>query len=228
MTPGSIAKRPRRGRFALRRFRQALRPRLTLTVDSYCGSGASRHLHAMRLAAEVVGDIPVVGSGLAGRAGATLHVLELCLLFAAAADLRAHPGPRDGATGGREILTVSATDLVTENAADHGAGNGCGNVGAASILSDLLVLHPAALLRWSHHRAHRSDVLLVQLLVVAPLVIVGRCNRRGPKVVASLVVVGPNRGGRIIVALPGGVARNGGGRIPLVIHARVSAHGPHR
>ena len=75
----------------------------------------------MLLAPEVVGDIPVVGSGLAGRVLATLDVLGLRLL--STTDVGAHRGPCDSATDSGDIVTASATDLVTENAADYGADN---------------------------------------------------------------------------------------------------------
>src|SRR5450759_3476261 len=72
---------------------KALRPGLTPLVDGNCGSGGSGHLHAMLLAPEVVGDIPVVGLGLAGHVLATLDVLGLHLLSAAATDLGSHRAP---------------------------------------------------------------------------------------------------------------------------------------
>ena len=76
------------------------------------------------------------------------------LLSAAAADVGAHRAPRDSAADSGDILTASATDLVTENAADDGAGNRPGNVDVASFLNDLFALDPASLLGWSDHRAH--------------------------------------------------------------------------
>ena len=105
----------------------------------------------MLLAAECVRDIPVGGSGLAGHVLATLDVLRNHLLFST--DVSAHRGPRNSATDRREILTATATDLVTENAANYSAGNGPGDVGFASILNDLFALDPASLLGWSDHRA---------------------------------------------------------------------------
>jgi hypothetical protein len=108
----------------------------------------------MLLAAEGVGDIPVVWSGLAGYIFAALDVLGLHLLSAVATDVGAHRGARHSAADSGDILTAPATDLVTENATDYGAGNRPGNVGAASILHDLFALDPASLLGWSDHRAH--------------------------------------------------------------------------
>jgi len=106
----------------------------------------------MLLPAEVVGDIPVIGSGVAGHAGATLDVLGNHLPFAT--DVGTHRGPRDSATDRSEILTATATDLVTENAADYGAGDGPGDICFASLLNDLFALDPASLLGRSDHRTH--------------------------------------------------------------------------
>ena len=88
----------------------------------------------MLLAAEVVSDIPIVGSALAGRAGATLDVLGMHLL-AVATDVGADRGARDRATGGGDVLAAPAADLVTEDAANDGARDGRRHVGAASILT---------------------------------------------------------------------------------------------
>ena len=97
---------------------EALRPGLTLPVNGNRGSGLSGHLYAMLLAPEVVGDVPMVGPGLAGYVLATLDVSGLHLLSAAAAtDLGAHRAPGDSATDGGNSLTASATDLMAENAA---------------------------------------------------------------------------------------------------------------
>ena len=108
----------------------------------------------MLLAPEDVSDIPVVGLGLAGYAGATLDILGTRLLCAAVAtDVGTHRGSRDSAAGSGDILTASATDLVTENAANDGAGNRPRNVDPASLLNDLLALDPASLLGCSDYRS---------------------------------------------------------------------------
>jgi hypothetical protein len=77
----------------------------------------------MLLAAEVVGDIVVVGLGLARNVLTTLNVASLHWLAAdpKATGLGAYRTPRDRAADGGDILTASAADLVAENAADHGA-----------------------------------------------------------------------------------------------------------
>jgi len=108
----------------------------------------------MLLAAEGVGDIRVIWTGLAGYAFATLDVLRLHLLSAVATDVGAHRGPSDSAADRGNILTASAADLVTEYAADDGAANSSRNVGAASLLHHLFALDPASLFGWSDHRAH--------------------------------------------------------------------------
>jgi hypothetical protein len=108
----------------------------------------------MLLAAEGVGDIPVVGSGLALHVLATLDVSGLHLLSAAiATDVGAHRGARYRTTDSSEILTASAADLVTENAANDGADSCPRNVKVASFLRDLFLLDPASLLGRSNHRA---------------------------------------------------------------------------
>ena len=48
-----------------RLLRQALRPRLTLLVDDNRSARRSGQLHAVLLAPEVIGDVPVIGSSLA-------------------------------------------------------------------------------------------------------------------------------------------------------------------
>jgi hypothetical protein len=92
---------------------------------------------------------------MAGYAGATLDVLGNHLLSAAVAtDVGAYRAPHDSATDSGDIPAASATDLVTENAADDGADNRPRDVGAASFLNDLFTLDPASLLGGADHRAH--------------------------------------------------------------------------
>lgn len=134
---------------------EALCPGLTLLVDRHGGSGRCGHLHAMLLAAEGVGDIPIVGMGLAGHIFATLDVPGLYRLsIAAATDIGAHRGPRYSPAGSGDILTPSASDLVTQNAADDGAGNRSGNIDAASFLGDFFAFDPASLFGRADHRAY--------------------------------------------------------------------------
>jgi hypothetical protein len=151
--PGASKQNGPEGPFCSVRYLEALLPGLTLPVDGNCGSGGSGHLNAMLLTPEVVVDVPVLGLSLAGYVSATLDVLRIRLLSVVAADIGAHRGSRDSATGSREILSASATNLMAQNAADDRAGNRTGNVGVASILDDLFALDPASLLGWSDHRA---------------------------------------------------------------------------
>ena len=109
----------------------------------------------MLLTPEDVGDVPVVGSGFAGSAGATLDVAGRYLLSSLVpADVGSYRGPRDGAAGGGEILAAPSTDLMTNNAANDGAEDCPGHVGSAAILNHLFALDPASLLRWPDHRAY--------------------------------------------------------------------------
>ena len=87
------AKRPRRVAVPSSP-RPGLRPRLTLSVDGHGRSGRSDHLHAMILTSEIIGDVPMVRSALAGRAGAALNFLVTYLLPATATYVRAHCGSR--------------------------------------------------------------------------------------------------------------------------------------
>ena len=79
----SKAKRPRRAAL-LCPLRPALRPGFASRIDGNRLSRRGDHLCAMLLALEVVGDIPIVGTGLAGCAFETLDVAGLHQLFAAA------------------------------------------------------------------------------------------------------------------------------------------------
>jgi hypothetical protein len=106
----------------------------------------------MLLAAEIVDDIPVLGPGLAGYAGATLDVLGDYLL--PAADIGAHRSARSSATDSGEIIAATTADLVTEYATDYGTGNCAGYVRTPPLLHDLFTLDPASLLGRSDHRVN--------------------------------------------------------------------------
>ena len=75
----------------------------------------------------------MVGPGLARNVLATLDVAGLRLLHAASAatDLGTHRASRDSATDCGNSVARSATDLVTENATDHGTDERSGNVQVA-------------------------------------------------------------------------------------------------
>jgi hypothetical protein len=116
-------------------------------------------LHAMLLASKIVGDIPMVGTGLARNVLATLDVAGLRLLHAASAatDLGTHRASRDSATDCGDSVARSATDLVTENATDHGTDERSGNVQVAGPTLGkryLLAFDPASLLGRSDHGSH--------------------------------------------------------------------------
>ena len=157
---------------------ECLCPGLTQFVDSHRRPRRRGHLHAMRLATEIVGDVPVIGIGLVGHGVAALDIPGLQRLLATAAtDLGAHCGPGDSSAGCGDVLAPSAADLVAQDAADDGAGNRTGDVDAASFLRDLFAFDPAVLLGRAEHRAHRGDVCVIQSLVVATVEVVV-CNRR--------------------------------------------------
>ena len=91
-----------------------------------------------------------------------------------------HPRAADANPGTREapLLTVSAADLVTENAADECTGDGTRDVGTGSLLWHLLAFYPAPLFRRPQHRPHGRYIRLEQRLVVTSLVTV-HCHGNG-------------------------------------------------
>ena len=129
-----------------------LRAGLALRVDGHRGSGTRRHLYAMLLTAEIISDIPVVGAGLAGYIFTALHVPGLRLLLSTT-DLGAYCAPCNGATDSGDVVTASAADLVTKNAANDRADNRPGNVDLVLCLGNLFLCDPAALLGSSGYRA---------------------------------------------------------------------------
>src|SRR5437867_2063317 len=152
--------------------------RFTVTVDSDRSAGRRAHLHTMLQAAEIVGDIPVFRPTLALDSGATLDVLRVHL-SAATTRVGADRGSSDSATGRGDVPAASASDLVTQNAANHAADDRPRNVGAvASIFNDLLALDPATLLRGADHRTHGSHWHVVQPFVGTPAILVGGRGKR--------------------------------------------------
>ena len=61
------------------------------------------------------------------------------------ADVGADRGPGNSAADRGEVVAAPVADLMTENAADYGAGNRAGNVSFAFLLWHLFLLDPAAL-----------------------------------------------------------------------------------
>ena len=134
----------------------------------------------MRLAPEGVGDLPIVGTGLAGQAFATLDVPGVNLLVSPiAARIGAHRCPRDCAAGRGNILTASAPNLMAEYAANDGPDDRAGHIDATTFLNDLFAFDPASLFGCAEHGANRGDVRLIQPLIVTSTAIVdGNRSRR--------------------------------------------------
>src|SRR4051794_31508747 len=86
-----------------------------------------------------------------------------------ASDVRADGGAGNGTTGRCNVLSASATDLVTQHAAEHASDNGARNIRAAVVFAPF---HPAALVRRTHHRANRCDLSLEHALVGAAIVVI--------------------------------------------------------
>src|SRR5438105_14404431 len=100
----------------------------------------------MLLPAEVVGHVPVVGSRIAWRVRAALHVLAVhrrpaVVAIHVAADRRTGHRPADR----RGRVAAARADLVAQDAADHTADDRARNIGIAVVLDDVLALDPAAL-----------------------------------------------------------------------------------
>src|SRR5687768_11986790 len=159
--------------------------RFTLGIDAHRGSGRRRHLHVVLAAAEVVGDIPVVGIRRAGYVRATPDVARGGVPSAViATDVVAQGGTCYRASGRGDILAASSAHLVAEHAADDPAEDRAGNVRATLLLGDLLAVDPAALLGLTDDRANGSHLRLVGALAVSAAVVVDR--HRGRRVAAIL------------------------------------------
>ena len=115
-------------------------------------------MHAIFLAPESVGNIPVLRAGPAGYVRTSLDVLDIRLLSdTVATDIRAYGSAGNRAAGSGKIFTTSTTYLVAQNPTDNGTGNCAGNIGVALILYDLFTFYPAALLRSANNCTDRSD-----------------------------------------------------------------------
>src|SRR2546430_6429707 len=172
--PSSKQKRPRRAALLVMK-RSALRARLTLLVHDNRTPGRGRHLHAMLLAAEVVGDIPIFGASRVRYAGTVLHVLRI-RRSAVATDVGADRAARNCATDRGHIAAASAADLMAEDATENRTNHGARNIGFAAFLDHVLALDPAALLGRPDYGVDRRDVRFEQPLVIAPAVLVA-CQR---------------------------------------------------
>ena len=143
----------------------------------------------MFYATEIVSDIPVIRPA-AGNVLAVLNVLAVAI--AAATRVGADSRARDRAAGSGNVSASSASDLVTENAADDRASDRTGDIGVAT---NPFTLHPATLLRRTDYCAHRSDLRVVKPLARAlPVFIGGLCERWGHLVLVRHPIDGPHRG----------------------------------
>ena len=132
----------------------------------------------MILAPEVVGDIPVVGSDLAGYVFAMFHVSGFRLL--SATDVGPNRAPGDSAAHRGKIIAASIADLMPEYAAEYSTDKRSRNVDPALLLGDLFLVDPASLLGCSDHGAHCGDLRVVKSFVVAtPIVVDGSWRRSG-------------------------------------------------
>lgn len=106
----------------------------------------------MRLTAEDIGHLPIVWTGLAGNAFATLDISSGSFLSTiVSAHVGADRGPCNCAAGRGDILTASAPNLMAENAANDGSDNCPRYIGATTLLNDLLAFDPASLFRGTEH-----------------------------------------------------------------------------
>jgi hypothetical protein len=128
------------------------------------------------VSAEGVRNVPVIEGSGRGYVRAALHVLGVY-----SAGRAAHIGAHDCAAGcadtRRDILSVTAADLVAEYAAYDASNNGARDIDAAAGIYNL-ALHPAALLRRPHNGTHGSNGSLVEgLALPTPEVIDARRSR---------------------------------------------------
>src|SRR5689334_6748172 len=119
------------------------------------------HLNVVFDAAEVVGDVPIIGLHLTLHVFAALDVLAVDGLIASS-DVGADGCAGDGAACGRYVSSAAAPDLVAEYAADDGTGDRPGNIHAATFFIDLARLNPASLLGRTDDGMNRRHRDLIQ------------------------------------------------------------------
>src|ERR1700682_2799886 len=108
----------------------------------------------MRYAPEIIGDVPVIC--LATRnSRAALNILAVPT-GAASARVGTDRRARDGAAGGGDISAASASDLVTQHAANDCTDHGTWNIRTTPV-GDPLALNPAPLLGRTDDCMDRSD-----------------------------------------------------------------------
>src|SRR2546430_675607 len=178
-----------------------LRARLADAVDGNRPARRRTQLRAVLDAPEVVGNVPVIRAGSARDILAAPNVPVVCRL-AATAHVRAYRGSGNSSASGGDVPAASAADLVPENPADDPADDCPRNIGATAIFDDLLALDPAALLRRSDHRAHRSHRRLIEPFAGASTIIVGRRGERCGRfvLVARIAADRSHRGNAVIHA----------------------------
>src|SRR2546423_1802671 len=182
-----------KSRFELLTCAPALPARFTVAVNRNCLPRGRAHLNAMFYATEIVSDIPVIRPA-AGNVLAVLNVLAVAI--AAATRVGADSRARDRAAGSGNVSASSASDLVTENAADDRASDRTGDIG---VTTNPFTLHPATLLRRTDYCAHRSDLRVVKPLARALPVFVGGLRERwGHLVLIRYPIDGPHRGNPLV------------------------------
>src|SRR2546423_13022540 len=103
-------------------------------------------------ATAIVGDIPVVRPA-AGDVLAVLNVLAVAIAASARVGADSRAGDRAARSG--NVSAASASDLVTEHAADDRSSDRTGDIG---LTADPFTLHPATRLRRTDYCAHRSNL----------------------------------------------------------------------
>src|SRR6185369_414280 len=144
---------------------RGLAARLADLVHPDRRSRRRRELRVALLAAEVVGDVPVLR--MPAHFAATLDVLRLVSI----AVLRAQQAADHRAADRGCVVAATAADLVAEDSADHRSGDGAAHI--AIVGGDIPALDPAALLAGAIDGAHRGDVGFIEPLAFALAIVVG-------------------------------------------------------
>src|ERR1700682_455170 len=178
-----------KGRCELPACAPVLPARFTVAVDRNCRPWGRAHLNAMFYATVIVSDIPVIRPATR-NSRAVLNVLAVAI--AASARVGADSRARDRAAGSGNVSASSASDLVTENAADNRAGDRTGDIG---VTADTVTLDPATLFRRTDYCAHRSNLRVVKPFARALPIFVGRRRERwGRLVLVRHPIDRPHRG----------------------------------
>ena len=135
-----------------------------------------RGLHVMLVSTEAVRDIPVVHR-CSGHGRAPLHVLRINRARRVAIHVCSHRRATDCADARRPILTAATSDLMAKDAADDASHDRARHIDTRRTAVHNLTLDPASLLRRPHDCARRGHGCLVQRLIVATPVVIGRRSR---------------------------------------------------